>query len=270
MQNVTKASPMSGKDRTGAPLEDLRDNACWRTLRGGRLIRWKGEIASCAPSAVAAVGRICIRSFGLALLLGLTVGQAAAADDHYWDFNGTLVGYGGSGNWNLTSPLWSPSDDGVGGPYAAWGNSALDNAIFGGTAGTVTLGGPITAHDLTFDTTGYILTGGTLNLAGATPTITVNSGTATMNSVIAGSSGLTKAGGGTLVLNGINTFTGEINLDLGTINAGSDAALGAASNNIFTGAGATVALSIAGGNVRIRSEERRVGKECRSRWSPYH
>ena len=23
-------------------------------------------------------------------------------------------------------------------------------------------------------------------------------------------------------------------------------------------------------NMRIRSEERRVGKECRSRWSPYH
>ena len=23
-------------------------------------------------------------------------------------------------------------------------------------------------------------------------------------------------------------------------------------------------------NGRIRSEERRVGKECRSRWSPYH
>ena len=25
-----------------------------------------------------------------------------------------------------------------------------------------------------------------------------------------------------------------------------------------------------GGAVMIRSEERRVGKECRSRWSPYH
>ena len=24
------------------------------------------------------------------------------------------------------------------------------------------------------------------------------------------------------------------------------------------------------GNIRVRSEERRVGKECRSRWSPYH
>ena len=23
-------------------------------------------------------------------------------------------------------------------------------------------------------------------------------------------------------------------------------------------------------NTRLRSEERRVGKECRSRWSPYH
>ena len=25
-----------------------------------------------------------------------------------------------------------------------------------------------------------------------------------------------------------------------------------------------------GGNNYVRSEERRVGKECRSRWSPYH
>ena len=23
-------------------------------------------------------------------------------------------------------------------------------------------------------------------------------------------------------------------------------------------------------NIKLRSEERRVGKECRSRWSPYH
>ena len=27
---------------------------------------------------------------------------------------------------------------------------------------------------------------------------------------------------------------------------------------------------LAKNNVTIRSEERRVGKECRSRWSPYH
>ena len=31
-----------------------------------------------------------------------------------------------------------------------------------------------------------------------------------------------------------------------------------------------LAVSLAGGKVLERSEERRVGKECRSRWSPYH
>ena len=29
-------------------------------------------------------------------------------------------------------------------------------------------------------------------------------------------------------------------------------------------------FTIVGEGVYIRSEERRVGKECRSRWSPYH
>src|SRR5437016_12275684 len=31
-----------------------------------------------------------------------------------------------------------------------------------------------------------------------------------------------------------------------------------------------VAFFSAGGEISRRSEERRVGKECRSRWSPYH
>ena len=34
----------------------------------------------------------------------------------------------------------------------------------------------------------------------------------------------------------------------------------------------TLSLNAGGGKAKIvfRSEERRVGKECRSRWSPYH
>src|SRR3712207_9416531 len=35
----------------------------------------------------------------------------------------------------------------------------------------------------------------------------------------------------------------------------------------------TLAVALSGGNQQkliVRSEERRVGKECRSRWSPYH
>ena len=31
-----------------------------------------------------------------------------------------------------------------------------------------------------------------------------------------------------------------------------------------------LAVLYAGGMLSTRSEERRVGKECRSRWSPYH
>ena len=37
--------------------------------------------------------------------------------------------------------------------------------------------------------------------------------------------------------------------------------------------GFSVPKGFRGGNaikVQLRSEERRVGKECRSRWSPYH
>ena len=29
-------------------------------------------------------------------------------------------------------------------------------------------------------------------------------------------------------------------------------------------------INYGGGEANVRSEERRVGKECRSRWSPYH
>src|ERR1041385_2124420 len=29
-------------------------------------------------------------------------------------------------------------------------------------------------------------------------------------------------------------------------------------------------VSCSGSTIKVRSEERRVGKECRSRWSPYH
>ena len=29
-------------------------------------------------------------------------------------------------------------------------------------------------------------------------------------------------------------------------------------------------INIVYGGAKVRSEERRVGKECRSRWSPYH
>ncbi|CAM2921996.1 autotransporter-associated beta strand repeat-containing protein [Rariglobus hedericola] len=69
-----------------------------------------------------------------------------------------------------------------------------------------------------------------LTLAGTTPTITVDTlgtgATATISAVIAGSSGLTKAGLGTLVLSGANTFSGTTNVNAGTLRLASDTAIG--------------------------------------------
>jgi fibronectin-binding autotransporter adhesin len=92
---------------------------------------------------------LCAVSLSAVALLGLPV-LANAQANRNWDSNGTSLGNGGTGNWNTTDPSWSPNSAGVSGPYGAWNNGAIDNAIFGGTAGTVTLGVPITAHNLTF------------------------------------------------------------------------------------------------------------------------
>ena len=183
----------------------------------------------------------------MAIVAVLFSGQVRAAD-LYWDVNRTDPGFGGTGTWDLRTlnPFWDSEGDGITGPYVPWDNAAFDNAIFTGVAGTVTLGVPITVHNLTFNTSGYTLTGETLTLAGTTPTITTAGVTTNINAAIAGTAGLTKGGTGALHLNGINTFQGDINLNLGSLYAAGDSALGNASNNIFTAPGALVRLNIAG------------------------
>ena len=168
----------------------------------------------------------------LAALLAMYAPAHAQSTTLYWDVNGTGTGTGGTGTWDLSTPYWNSASDGVTGPMVAWNNASLNTAYFGGTAGTVTLGTPITANALTFNTTGYTLSGGTLTLAGTTPTITVNSGTDTISSVIAGTAGLIKSGAGTLSLSGANTFSGGITVNTGTLNVSDDAALGNSANGI--------------------------------------
>jgi autotransporter-associated beta strand protein len=102
----------------------------------------------------------------------------------------------------------------------------------------VTLGVAITAHNLTFNTSGYIVTGNTLTLGGASPTIDVLSGTsATISSVIAGTAGLTKGGLGTLTLSGTNTYTGGTTINAGTLSINSNARLGNTSGGVTFGGG---------------------------------
>ena len=148
----------------------------------------------------------------------------------YWDagtWTGTGPGTGGSG-------LWS---DGTGG----W--DSAKTADFGGTGNAVTVGGVTAAKGLTFSSTGYTLAGGTITMSGSSSspnTITTGSDTsvtATIDSVLAGSGGLTKAGAGALVLGGANTLTGGLAINGGTLQIAANSALGDTANDISFAAG---------------------------------
>ena len=183
-----------------------------------------------------------------AILAALLAHAPARAADRYWDINDTDPGLGGAGTWDLTNPIWGADDDGVSGPYSAWNNAALDDAFFTGTAGTVTLAAPVAVNDLNFLVHNYILNDSTLTLGGTTPTIHTP-GNTTINSIIAGTAGLTKTGGGQLTLTGANTFSGGIFLEGGTLAADDDAALGVAGNVITTRANTSVGFAVSTGPV---------------------
>jgi autotransporter-associated beta strand protein len=85
-----------------------------------------------------------------------------------------------------------------------------------------------------------------LTLAGVTPTITVNAlgtgKTATISAVIAGTGGLRKAGTGTLVLDGANTYTGTTAVTAGILRLTNASALGG-STTVSTSSGTQLELS---------------------------
>ena len=185
-----------------------------------------------------------IPQFATRSRLGLGVAAIVAA---IWGCQPTLPAadlyWSGTGTWNTTDAVWGTSSSG---PYdaAIWSNATPDSAIFEGTAGTVTLGGPITAGGLTFAVDGYTVTGNTLTLSGTT---TVSAGTATIDSRVAGSTGLTKAGDGTLVLSAANTYTGGTTINGGTVRLSTNSN-GVGSGAITLGAGGTIEYAATTGN----------------------
>jgi fibronectin-binding autotransporter adhesin len=148
----------------------------------------------------------------VSLLAGLFVCQNPATAQIYWDPSHTGgTGSGGAGTWSTAANWYNGSAD------VGW--VANDIAYFEGTAGTVTLGANETADGLIFTTTGYIIKTDTITLAGSAPSITVPSaGTETINSILAGSAGLTESlagSSGTLILNATNTYTGDTTVPAG-------------------------------------------------------
>ena len=118
---------------------------------------------------------------------------------------------GGAGTWDIATANWT-------GAASRWRNGISDSALFAGTSGTVTTVSGMQANTMTFNTNGYRVTGNTFTLCGIKPTITTATGiTATLETILAGSSGLTKAGNGTLILSAINTLSGDLTLAGGTL-----------------------------------------------------
>ncbi|MGB8166628.1 MAG: autotransporter-associated beta strand repeat-containing protein, partial [Chthoniobacteraceae bacterium] len=194
----------------------------------------------------------------IAALLALQAMQPARGAVLSWDGADAVTpgAQGGSGTWNTSNSLnwWNGATD------VAWPAAGPDNdAVFGGTAGTVTLDpGGVSANDMTFATNGYILSGaGTLTLngiaantitTGAGITATIGNGTAT---VIGGSSGLVKAGAGTLTLDGsvAHTYTGATAITGGTLAL--DFANLATPTNLINGSST---LSLGGGALTIKAQ----------------
>jgi hypothetical protein len=126
-------------------------------------------------------------------MIAVNTGTNPGTGNRWWDGPTTTgltngASNGGSGTWqNGTTTTW---DRGFGfaGPVA-WNNSNNDNAIFGGTPGTVALGTDISLGNLTFDLAGaYTVNGGTLNFApGSTIRTSDNRYSQTITSAITGS-----------------------------------------------------------------------------------
>ena len=167
----------------------------------------------------------------IAALLGLAALSPRASAQQFWDGPFTardFVVHGGSGTWDTTTTNWTNAGGTTNLPY----NNGTD-VIFSGAAGVVTLGSNITNNGATFIdflSNGYVVNpnGFVLQLF---PVFAVDTGmTATINAPLTNSlSGvvaLTKNGAGTLILGGVNTYTGITTLNAGVLSISQDANLG--------------------------------------------
>lgn len=143
------------------------------------------------------------------------------AADYFWDPAGNQTNSGGAGNWDVTSLFWNNDDVA---PNSAWFNAGSTSAFFQGTGGQVTITGGtgINADAIEFLVNGYLIKSATaadvLNLNGAsTISVTEAGDTATIQSIIAGSTGLNKTGAGRLILSGANTYTGGTMVSSGAL-----------------------------------------------------
>ena len=153
---------------------------------------------------------------------------------------------GGSGTWSLTSATWTDIyHDGLT-PMV----SQPGFAVFAGVPGTVTVddsAGTIGITGMHFTVDGYTLTGDALQLAGSVGSldnVDVGDGTSAsavdkvvINNALTGSAGLNKVDFGTLTLTGTNTYTGETDINGGTLALAGNGSIADSSGVVIYGNG---------------------------------
>ncbi len=195
-----------------------------------------------------------LRIFAVIVTALLCLVTASHAQTVYWDINSTTTGSSSgttaAGTWSSSAANWNTmSTGGSGGTISAWVDARDANFSAGTNATgsyTVTVSGTVGASSVTVGEGTINFSGGTINFSDATPDFTVGSGlTTTASSIISGNNGFNKAGTGTLVLSGANTFTSTTTISAGTLVAANNTALGgmAWGNTIASGA----ALGLQGG-----------------------
>lgn len=148
---------------------------------------------------------------------------------------------GATGTWiNAAGGSWPNPANWSGGTIPGAADDTADFSTLSlGSAPVVTLDGATTVGNLVFgdvgNSYGWTLVPGsgdplTLAVSSGSPTITVNNQTNKIGLVLDGTQGLTKAGNGTLVLSGANTFLGPTFINGGTLQLGD----GLANNGVIT------------------------------------
>ena len=184
---------------------------------------------------------------GLIICICLLTAANSQAVSLIWDPTFTVgVSGGGAGTWDTVTPLLNWYNAAVPGDVA-WiaGSDAVFGAPTGGTGGAVTVssgGAGVSVESLTFSANNYSIGGDKLILTG-TPVITTTNN-ATINSVIDGAIGFSKAGGGVLTLAAAtgNTYAGATTITAGTLSYSNTNQLGngSATNRIVFNGGGTL------------------------------
>jgi autotransporter-associated beta strand protein len=139
----------------------------------------------------------------------------------YWDLNGSTAGAGGStltGTWDSASTEWNPNSAGTSSTNAWVGGEVAMFAAGtdGGGTYSVSVSGTQSIGGLYFKTGNVTLSGGSFTLA-SDSTFTAEGGVQTINTPIAGSFAFLKDGPGTVVLGGVNTYTGITTIEQGVL-----------------------------------------------------